>query len=555
MSVNKVTPKIAHKFVAWPLLWVWSFLWFGCGGDGCQRFESPRAFVPEHATAVVAFSSPEALRSSITGFVGGLGAIDGVIAWLGGNYGINFGDSDGLEDAGIDPAMEMIAFYADEVWTFVSGVSDTNKMDGLVNQRLKVLGYPDASLDQTGEPKLKIALGDVVSGRPTVAWGFRANVLFVSWGGATVDVASSVRKWMARPPDGSGALSTAKFQALWASLPNAPVSTTVMVDLAPWVKQEDQVDAWVKPLGYVAGAAKEVLQGAQSLVLRVGVFEDRIDIRCKLGIDPQTMGWAKEWFLDAPPGFAVGSILPRDTTALVRTRIQADKIRAVPSFLRSALIPSGVLKAIHPLLETTDLDKDLLSYIRGNIAFAFLGLAEGAAPGKILTARRFSDGLPLLEAALIFDVHKSEEFWGRFTKLTEFAQKSGYQLTAAKPAGKATLVTKLVHEKNGEHLAAFLLDNTVIITAGVQAYLGLRDVLEGRSTELSKRIESQLLADVAADSPLLLGIVTTFSRISRELGERGAPPFYLRTLDSIFEAGARIGAEPDGLRFDLEVIQ
>lgn len=555
MSLGKTIPNITRKIVVTPLVWMLSVTWVGCGGDGCQRFDSPRAFVPEHANAVVVFSSPEAIRSSMIGFMGGLGAIDGVIAWLGGNYGIDLGDAEGLANAGIDPAMEMIAFYADDVWAFVAGASDTDKMDKLVTQRLRVLGYQDFSVDQKGEPHLRVAPGDPGSGRLPVVWGFRANVLFVAWGDANINTASFVRKWMSRSPDGPGALHAPRFQALWSALPEATVSTTVMVDLEPWIRQEDLLDAWVKPLGYVAGAAKEMLQGAQSLVLRVGLYEDHIDIRCKLGIAPETMGWAKEWFLDAPAGPAMGAILPRDTTALIRTRIQADKIRAVPSFLRSALIPSGVLKAIHPLLDAVDLDKDLLSYIRGNIAVAFLGLAEGAAPGKILTARRFYEGLPLLEAALIFDVEKPDEFWGRFGKLTELAQKSGYQLSAAKPVGKGFPVTKLIHEKNKEHLAAFLVENTVIVTVGAQAYLGIRDVLDGRSTQLSKRIESKLLAEVAADSPLLVGAVLTFSRISRELGERGAPPFYLRTLDSIFEAGVRIGAEPDGLRFDLEVVQ
>jgi hypothetical protein len=225
------------------------------------------------------------------------------------------------------------------------------------------------------------------------------------------------------------------------------------------------------------------------------------------------------------------------------------------------VLPKGVLGLVHPLLAEASADSDLLAHLTGNIAVALIGLDEDAALGSFVTAKRPSQVFRFLDGAVLLQVRDAAAFRATWARFTERATKLGWTLTDAPPVGQGPPVVRLSHPKTKEHYAILSVDDVVMVVVGRSAYIDIRDVIEGRSTPLTARAETDLAkrvvvaGDRAAAEKLTLGVFLSFARITRQLGEKGAPPFYLRVVNSISEAALGVEVEASSVRLSMEVVQ
>lgn len=530
-----------------------------CGRSGCScdRVEDVEPYLPEDASGAILFSPPGALQPPISAFLAGIEGEGGLFDWMAGKYGVDITSEDGLRASGIDPALGVALVRRNGVSLLLGGASDQDAFTRLVYARLSALGYP-APVERTGDPPVLEVTGDPAAGRPHVAFGWKHTLAILATGDEAAPLVDAVRAIAAR--NTGGLTTTDGWRSMAEALPAHGPGAMAYYDLHALEGDDRPLVALLRGLGPTVGAALEKgVASSRDLGFRFSVADDRISLDALLRADEAAI--PTEW-LEAGPPPSFGAMLPRETTALLRLRANVAMIQDLPAFLREMILPPGILGRIHPLLAQVDPDRDLLAHLTGHVAVALIGLGEESILGKLLVARNLPQVTSQIQAALLFQVRDPAAFLASWAAHTEAPTRAGFTVIEAPGIHGGPPVTRLSHPKTGEEYALLVSGDVVALLCGKEAYVDVRDVLEGRATALRERAESPLAKAVTgavgaeADAArLTAGLFFTFNRLTRQLGEKGAPPFYLRVINSIFEATAALEVTPSSVRLSLEAVQ
>ncbi|MGM0574993.1 MAG: hypothetical protein ACQEXJ_04595 [Myxococcota bacterium] len=512
----------------------------GCRGEGGDATR----VVPEEARGVAVVPSLEALRGRLVAFLAGVEGASGALDLVEARYGVNLSDADGLREVGIDPDGSAALFAVDEAGVLAVSVSDDDAFADLVSSRaVKWAGarveerHGEAGLagiaEASARPK-EAALGDA-GPRWKLAWGTTEDGVGVVV--LTPGEADPAERWRALAGGAGGfAVSDLAGRArdglgdapgLWLAVrrsPSVPPGLgTVGALLAPYL---EPLSTWTGHVGLEA----------EGLTARVdGVWEGE-------GTFP--VGWFR------PKGEpeALAEHFPKALTAFARVRADAGSLRNMPSFLRERVLPSTMPGPVGKLLPSP---AEWLDLAAGDVAVALLGIDDEATVEQLVRAQRRPDViLQLLHAGVGLTVRDPAEARRHVEATRERFEGAGW--TTARIEGKAW---EGVGFRKGEHAwSALLRDDVMVLLSGSGEVERFLAVAEGRALPLTAMAEGGgVRAEALTDPQTGVGVLLTFTRITRELADKGLPPYFLQIINDVRSVALAFRPREDGVGLALDV--
>jgi hypothetical protein len=510
--------------------------------------------VPPEAIASLRLPALSALEAPLEGFLSGLGDAEGIYSFIDGRFGLDLSSPEGVRDAGLDPELGVHAFWFDGATALVAGVSEVEAFERTLRPRVLGSGYGEPVAWQDGEFSGYVAQQPHPEGL-ALAWAISRNAAAVVVAAGADTAKAKVLHVLRRDPAGASLYATDAYKAAFEGVEGTSPSVDLYLDLRGVASSSDAVKAGLRLLGPVNAALEPVASEALALGARLQVAPDALRLRGRLQVRAEGTAWLRKWTQpgEVPPDFA--ALLPRDTVALLRLRVSPEPIAQVPNLLLRAVVPDEAISSIHPLFPLVEPLRAVLPRLRGDVALALFGLVEGQAPGALGTARSLRDVLPIVEGALFVSVDDIDGLWADLAGIGPKVEEAGYRVRSAPPLQGTRGTVLIEHPKSGEFLAVLALGRTVALVSGERGYVAVRDAAEGRATRVLDRVETPFLEGVLNGEPAAAGLYLSFNRLSRDLAERGAPPFFLKLLDSIFEAGLRVRVDETNLWLEAEVLQ
>ncbi len=533
-----------------PVLLLWlSACGTAPGGD-------PLRVVPASAEAALIVPSVAELQARASRFLAGIEGASGALELVADRYGLDLRTPEGGAALGLDMSRGL-ALYSQRLECEAApcplalvaafSVSDAERFLKNVGGRiqraagLSPKSAPGAELELFGSDEVGVALGVTVD-----------KVGLVTVVPAPADAAALWKRASATPAESLvGSPRDANAQAL---LGDSTVRL-VMGQILPEVPDG---------LGLLKGVVSSTRDKLSSWQGAIAIADDSLKIKLSGGPSGSTPADTSElpvsWVTHAKPlESPLARIFPKTTTGFLRLRVNLDKVRKLPSFLRSRVIPEQI-----PGLESAPLPilNDLIELIEGDIAIAFLGLDENATLGSFgrgIDAR----SLPLLHLAIAARLRDAAALRRNFEGIAEQLSTSGWTVAPINgkspekkgqaPWGGWTFV------RDGQHYS-ILIDNEVcvfLLGAGeVDGFLGVR---EGRSLSLASLAEgesSSLLKNalgLEATGGSFGALVMTPLRLGRELAARNVPPYFLKVLNDLRVLSIGLDATDKTLSLSLEV--
>ena len=524
--------------------------WLTLAGGCASRCNPPVAdvarLVPADAAVAVWVPSSERLRAPLEAFLAALTPPRDVFTWIAGHYGIDLSSPERMRASGLDPRAGTALFWRDGVTGVAAGVADAGALTQFVGPRLRVMGWADLQVREVDGLDVHVARPALADDNRWAGWAVSAGRGLVLLGLPSADALATLAETLLRGT-APALIDQQDTQRAFAALGESNdavrvfLSSTGLAAVGRWLGAGD----WTAVAGLHHAAA----------TLRI--HADRIEATGVVAIEAATARALAQWWRsdggDAPP---LGAWLPRDTPLLVRLELDGDTLRAIPGWLLARALPARAVARLHPLLDGVDVRADVLRWAGGTIAVAVLGLAEDVAPGALLArARHLPDLLAGLDVVLIFGCTDPDALARHWAARSAQVEALGYRTVPTPPAAGRHRVVRLVHSDRGEHVAVFLLPEAVVVAWGERSYVEVRQVLEQRGAPLGERVERPELRALVSARPPAAGVYLSLSRLTRQLAERGAPPYLLRALDTIFEAGLTVRFEEAGVRVHVEVVQ
>lgn len=524
-----------------------------CRG-GCEdRVSSVRGFVPDDATSAIELPAADDFRGPLTEFISGLGEPEGIFAIIEGRYGIDPSSTEGIRQSGFDPDVPMVAFETEQAAFFAAATSSRPDFDRVLRDRLSAAGFDPAEASGEGEGAIFRATAPEEVGLTPVTWGFVDNAVVIASATDADAAEAGLREILKRSPSGPSGLDGETFTAAMEPLDfgdNAAagaVSIRALTTGAAWER------AMSGSFGFIPDVADTLIASASQIAANVTLGTERIGLRARLVVSD--LDTVQPWVASGEKRPAFGSVLVRDTSALVRLRVDLSRFRSMPALVLRGMLPSLSWDTIHPLLGELDLASEVIPFVDGDVGVAVFGLAEGIAPASLARVDSLRDALTAFEGAVVLAVQDVDALRAKWAARRERAESKGYTVNVVPGPKGDPEVVRLAHEKSGERIAVFFHQGLLIITSGSRSYVEVREVLEGQATPLTERVETAELKAIVDGAPMVAGVYLAFNRLSRELSERGAPPFFLRLLDSIFESGLSVRIEDGAIALRMEVVQ
>lgn len=289
---------------------------------------------------------------------------------------------------------------------------------------------------------------------------------------------------------------------------------------------------------------------------------------------PLPVAWVNP---EDPKPSKLAAVFPRTSTAVLRFRINLDKVRAVPGFIRNNVVPDQL-----PGLESFPLPatSDLINLLDGDLAVAFLGLAPETRLAE-LSSRASLNRLPdVARLALAAGLRDAAGFQRTYAAIADQLATSGWIVAPIpRSQGRDTqgwsgwTFKAPSREHNGrtfEGRSYTLLhdDAVAVFLVGhgeADAFMAVR---EGRALPLSSFATAPASAQgpqASAPSPgaaralghesttSFLGLTVSPVRLTRELAARSVPPYFLKIINDIRLFAGDLAATPDGVTLHLEL--
>jgi hypothetical protein len=296
---------------------------------------------------------------------------------------------------------------------------------------------------------------------------------------------------------------------------------------------------------------------------------DRLKISADLayvGTPALPAGWLQPAHAPAP----FDALFPKTTTLFVRARLDVARLRAVPPFLRARMLPPLPGLDQLPLPSASE----LVDLIDGEVAAAVLGLDPDATVNHLLAGAFLPEEvLQLTHAAVAVRVRDPAAGRAALEQLAERSRQAQWVVAAVTGGGWAgyALVThrRLRPWRAPRHApkaqpppvrprryTVALKGDTLLLLTGRGEVQRFFDVGDGRAAALATVVEGAApgLVDAALTDPTVaLGVVLTLTRITRELADKGVPPYFLKMINDVRSLAATLRVREDGLTVDVEV--
>lgn len=528
------------------------------GGD-------PLPFVPADADNVLIVPSVAELQKNAASFLAGIEGTSGLLELAADRFGLDLRTPEGPTSLGLDPTRGLVLYTlrsaapqnaanpgspapespgsdtqgspdATHVVAVFSVASPDTFRDNLALRLTRSVGLtagPEADIRVfKGQAGLSVALGLVESADGPL------GLLVIARG--HVDAASLWRTAAARPATpfvGSArdraASDTGALRFAWRfEPPAAPDGLGLLRGLVDNVAE--RLSSWE---GSLSLSAERL-----SLQMATAKVKDTADAT------PLPVVWVNP---PDPKPSRLAQVFPRTTTATLRFRVNLDKVRSVPSFIRNNVVPDQL-----PGLESFPLPatSDLIELLDGDLAVAFLGLAPNTRLPDLSTRalRRLPE---LTRVAFAAGLRDGAAFRRTYTAIAEQFGTSGWTVASLTPSDK-TGWSGWTFAKEGQHFTLLHDDQVAVFLVGdgeLEAFVATR---EARALPLSSFAEASPGATRALGldpKPGFLGLLISPVRLTKELAARSVPPYFLKIINDVRLFAGDLGATADGVDLRLEL--
>ncbi|MCB9728186.1 MAG: hypothetical protein H6744_09915 [Deltaproteobacteria bacterium] len=515
----------------------------GCGGGCDGRGGDALSVVPADSAAVVVVPRMEALRGRLNAFLAGVEGASGLIDLIDARFGVDLASEDGLRRAGLDPDGGFAIFEDDGALGVAASVVSAERFNALVATRAEK--GAGATVHRVDEASGLAGLADGAPSSPAAdaapAWRMafglaRDGVALVT---VTRGDADPRAAWLAQASGTSGLATSEPAATARAALGEAAGAWLVVRQPLPTPGGLGTVGAFVTPvLGRLS-----LWTGALALT------EDRLSVHVHgawEGEGELAAGWLTA--PDAPEPLA--DVFPKALTAFARLRFDAGRVRRLPRFLRETVLPSTFPGAVGARLPTP---AELLELASGELAVAVLGLDPDTSVEQMTqAARRPESFLQQLHAAGGLRVRDAAAAKALLDRAADGLRQDGYAVDAVSQGGYVGYSVRR-DKPVREAWSLLLRGDALVLLSGEGEAERFLDVAQGRGVTVAKAADETLGPGLLAGDGPALGVLTTFPRITRELAEKGLPPYFLKLINDIRAVGISLGVEPGGVDLGLEV--
>ncbi len=515
----------------------------GCAGGCDGRGGDALSLVPAESRAVVVIPRSESLRQRLVAFLAGVEGASGLIELIDARFGVDLSTEDGLRRVGLDPSGGLVVFeHAGALAVGVSVVSAQRFAALVANRAEKGAG---ATVRRVEDPS---GLAGVADGPPEGAGVDAAPLWRLAFGSArdglglavlTRGEADPEAAWRALASGAGGFAASAPAATAKSALGDAAGAYAVVRGAPPVPDGLGTAGAFVKPVL----SKLSLWTGAAALT------DDRLSLHAHgawEGDGELPAGWLVA--PDAPAPLA--DVFPKALTAFARLRFDAARVRGLPGFLRNAVIPSVFPGAVGARLPTPP---ELLDLATGELAIAVLGLdPDTSVEQMVQAARRPEAFLQQLHSAAGLRVRDAAAAKALLDRGADGLRADGFAVDAVARGGYTGYSVR--RDKPQREVWSLLLrgDALVLLTGEGEAERFL-DVADGRGVNVATAAQETLGAGLLAGDGPSLGLLVTFPRVTRELAEKGLPPYFLKLINDIRAVGVSLGVRGDGVDLGLEV--
>ncbi|MSP91065.1 MAG: hypothetical protein EXR79_04555 [Myxococcales bacterium] len=525
--VVAVTLTLAAAGAAW---WAW-------GGASGRRPVVLADWVPIDAAPVVwidelgaTIDGAAALAQAVAGTAGLLDAAE--IA-----AGLDLRDAAAVGRAGLRLDAGVVGFgWQQGEWLVVpvEGRAGVEHLVGVVRRR----GHAVVELPSAPSPaQLAYTVADRADATREVGWLWWVPPVLIGRIGASAAGAagaSTFAAWHSAPRRTAASLTGAPGQ-LHARLP---------LDSA----QRAAAHHGLGPLNFLLGAALDRLHGLEA---DAHVGRDGVTVTARLTAAPgqlQDVAAYHQGFVADAPGetLDLGDLLPDETVALARARLNPALLQWLPAAVRDAVWPASALERLHPALVGVDA-RQLLDELDGQVAFALLGIAD-AVP---LDPRQWAALAPRLALrGAVAVAFRQPEAAARFVDRCRSALDTHPErpTTVAFGAWNGLAVP-------GPTVPWWLLrrGRDVVLVSGVDAHEDLDRVARGKFPSLAAAAGSELARSVVQGTGAWLAGRVETPRIARSLRRRGMPDYVVQMVASLGEGTVAVALGPDAVTIHAEI--
>jgi len=255
-------------------------------------------------------------------------------------------------------------------------------------------------------------------------------------------------------------------------------------------------------------------------------------------------GLPADWLHGKPLSSAITRRLPQSTTAFARLRVNPARIRLIPGWLRDRFLPPQIPGPLGEVLPPTG---PLLEHLGDEIGVGVLGLDESATVETLAAALRNPRALTqLLHVVMALRLRTTDAGPALVSQVKDALNARGWRTAAVNVGGwRGVSATRT----NPPQIWSVLSSGDVFLVASGEGEVErLRALAEGRALPLMSGVETASETQVAHGR---LG----FTRLTRELADKGVPPYFLEILNDLRRVDLTVDLAVDhlGLRLELEL--
>jgi len=525
----------------------------GCGGDTHDAGD-PLRTIPIDVDGAFIVPSIGTLQQQTFAFLGTLEGASGVLELLADKYSIDLRTADGLTAAGLDPAHGAVVWTKDQAVVVAVPVRDAKAFGALVDTRLvRGLGATMKGTTPEAWAAPRIYDGPVPPGASTpepawrAAWGVSDDGIgIVAFNGP--DVAPETTYQRALGERGGLASETAGRLA--------KAKSAAGDGAVAWIVARDVLPAVPDGLGMAKGLVEDVRSGLREWQGGLVMDGERLALRMAADYTGEGELPLASWV--APEGSAdvIAQALPKTTTLMARFRLDLAKLRRMPSFILEQLVPDQI-----PGLDMLPIPAlpDLIGMLTGDIGVALLGVEPNATlAGLTSVAKIRQRALETFRVALIARVHDVDAMRRAFGDIAQQMRDASWVVADIDPA-KAAGWSGWTFLRGTTSYSVLMSADVIVFIVGpgeVDNFITARD---GRATTLAAygagfdRTMKEALGLEPLGGGTAFGLSLGFLRLTRELADKGVPPYFLKMLNELRLVGMAIDAQPKRVTFALEV--
>ncbi len=503
-----------------------------------QRGGDPTRVVPADARWVTVVPSIARLRERLTRFLAGVEGASGVIDLVRERYGVDLGDLEALGLVGVDTRGGAVFFETEQAFVVAVGVSGPERFLQLVETRA-VKGGGATITSAGGEPAVQVATAPAAEPDAAPAWRLAYGITGDAVGllvFASDEQVDPQAQWRALDAGQGGFLGTPSAQQAAQRATEDAVAWGVVTGAPRLPAALGQAASLVGP--YLAGL--DTWTGVATLTPE----------RLALEVDGRFSGQGSlpsGWFRSDGAPSTLPALFPKTTTVYLRAAPELARLQALPGWLRDRVLPPAIPGIDPNLLPPTS---QLLDLLQGDMALAVLGLDPGATVTRIV-----SPNLPLW--ALLQSVHVAVAARLRspqagLAMVQEVAQTAPTRGFAVAPLAGGGWTGATFTSRAGTYGLLVRGDVLVLVTGAGEAE---RFIAVGEEQAVSlATLGGEPAVDAALGlSPATAGAVVSFTRVTRELADKGVPPYFLKIINDIRVVAAVLRLRGEGLTVTLDV--